>query len=48
MIGKQPVHVFLGMAFTKDEAKQMASLYEPLGIDTYLKSWNVSIDDIEI
>lgn len=47
MIGKQPVYVFLGMALTKEEAKQMASLYEPLGIDTYVKSWNVSIDEKE-
>ncbi|EPZ39689.1 stage II sporulation protein B [Anoxybacillus ayderensis] len=47
MIGKQPVYVFLGMAWTKEEAKQMASLYEPLGIDTYVKSWNVSIDEKE-
>ncbi|KFZ42484.1 stage II sporulation protein B [Anoxybacillus flavithermus] len=47
MIGKQPVYVFLGMALTKEEAKQMASLYEPLGIDTYVKAWNISIDEKE-
>ena len=46
-IGKSPVYVFLGMALTKEEAKQMASLYEPLGIDTYVKPWNVSIDEKE-
>lgn len=47
MIGKQPVYVFLGMALTKEEAKQIASLYESLGIDTYVKAWNVSIDEKE-
>lgn len=46
-VGKSPVYVFLGMALTKEEAKQMASLYEPLGIDTYVKPWNVSIDEKE-
>ncbi len=47
IIGKQPVYVFLGMALTKEEAKQIASLYESLGIDTYVKPWNVPIDEKE-
>ncbi|EMI10585.1 SPOR domain-containing protein [Anoxybacillus gonensis] len=47
MVGKQPIYVFLGMALTKEEAKKIASLYEPLGVDTYVKTWNVSVGEKE-
>lgn len=47
MVGKQPIYVFLGMALTKEEAKKIAGLYESLGIDTYVKAWNVSVDEKE-
>ncbi|WP_297989421.1 SPOR domain-containing protein [Anoxybacillus sp.] len=46
-VGTQPVYVFLGMALTKEEAKQLASLYEPLGIETYVKPWDVSLNEKE-
>ncbi|WP_461200213.1 SPOR domain-containing protein [Anoxybacillus sp. TBDG-1] len=46
-VGENRVYVFLGMALTKEEAKKIASLYDPLGIDTYVKPWNVSIDEKE-